>query len=388
MIHPSTSNRSISSTLLGAGLLVLLPFNVSCNEDALVKRSLVNSSGGAAERAPVQSSAGAVAGYPPLVLSIEPWDPPVDVGPDGQLVTTPHYRLHSTLEDGWLSEKIPAFLETALLHYRSAITDLPVPAEPLETYVLGERRQWQAFTRKILPGESGLYLSLGKGGYTTEGLAVLYDIGRWDTLCITAHEGWHQYCQNNFKEMLPAWIDEGIATYMEGCRFDRSSDVATFLPWRNFERFNELRNCYRRGMMYPLFDLITRSPQYFLEEGQEHLLSYYAQVWVLTHFLMEGEGGRHRAGLERLLQDAQKGKLGETLVNSPRLEEIPRRRRTSRAMRGMAEVLVYFDTTIEELESGFRDFIELVVARGSGSSIWRGRSPVPDPVEADSEEGL
>ncbi|HAW96289.1 MAG TPA: hypothetical protein DCX60_08435, partial [Phycisphaerales bacterium] len=159
----------------------------SCNEDALVKRSLVNPTDKATGRAPAQSSAGAVAGYPPLVRSIEPWDPPVDVGPDGQLLTTPHYRLYSTLEDGWLSEKIPAFLETALLHYRSAITDLPAPGEPLETYVLGERRQWQAFTRMILPGESGLYLSLGKGGYTTEGLAVLYDIGRWDTLCITAH---------------------------------------------------------------------------------------------------------------------------------------------------------------------------------------------------------
>ena len=291
MPHPIMNLVPRLSALCGPSLVIVLMVCSSCNQDALVQRSQMDASTPAGERPPLKSSAGAVAGYPPLVLSIEPWDPPVDVGPEGQLVTTPHYLLHSTLEDGWLSEKIPAFLETALLHYRTAITDLPVPNEPLKTYVLGERRQWQAFTRMILPGESGLYLSLGKGGYTTEGLAVLYDIGRWDTLCITAHEGWHQYCQNNFKEMLPAWIDEGIATYMEGCRFDRSSEVATFLPWRNFERFNELRNCYRRGMMYPLFDIISRSPQYFLEQGQEHLLSYYAQVWVLTQYLMEGEGG-------------------------------------------------------------------------------------------------
>lgn len=375
--------RPSASALCGLSLMVVLMACGSCNQDALVKRSQMDASRSSGERTSLKSSAGAVAGYPPLVLSIEPWDPPVDVGPEGQLVTTPHYLLHSTLEDGWLSEKIPAFLETALLHYRTAITDLPVPNEPLKTYVLGERRQWQAFTRMILPGESGLYLSLGKGGYTTEGLAVLYDIGRWDTLCITAHEGWHQYCQNNFKELLPAWIDEGIATYMEGCRFDRSSDVATFLPWRNFERFNELRNCYRRGMMYPLFDLISRSPQYFLEQGQEHLLSYYAQVWVLTQYLMEGEGGRYRPGLERMLQDAQNGTLGRTLLESPRLEEIPRRRRTSRAMRGLAVAMVYFDTTIEDLETGYRDFIELVVARGSGSSIWRGRSPVPQPEKPE-----
>jgi hypothetical protein len=363
-------------------LLTVLFAPFGCAEDSLIRRSRLATPEKTDSESVTQSSAGAVAGYPPLVRSIQPWEPPVDVGPAGQLLVTPHYRLHSTLEDGWLSEKIPAFLETALPHYRSAITDLPVPKEPLETYVLGERRQWQAFTRMILPGESGLYLSLGKGGYTTEGIAVLYDIGRWDTLCITAHEGWHQYCQNNFEETLPAWIDEGIATYMEGCRFDRSSEVATFMPWRNFERFNELRNCYRRGMMYPLFDLISRSPQYFLQQGQEHLLSYYAQVWVLTHYLMEGEGGRYRAGLERLLRDAQQGNLGTTLVQSPRLEEIPRRRRSSRAMRGLAVAMVYFDTTIEDMETGYRDFIELVVARGSGSSIWRGRSPVPDEVPA------
>lgn len=103
---------------------------------------------------------------------------------------------------------------------------------------------------------------------------------------------------------------------------------------------------------------------------------------MLTQYLMEGEGGRYRPGLERMLQDAQKGTLGRTLLESPRLEEIPRRRRTSRAMRGLAVAMVYFDTTIEELEEGYRDFIELVVARGSGSSIWRGRSPVPEPEEA------
>jgi hypothetical protein len=356
---------------------------LGCTQDSLVSRSRGMASEASDDETVARSSAGAVAGYPPMVQSIEPWDPPVDVGPAGQLVTTPHYLLYSTLEDGWLSEKIPAYLETALLHYRTAITDLPVPKEQLETYVLGERRQWQAFTRMMLPGESGLYLSLGKGGYTTEGIAVLYDIGRWDTLCITAHEGWHQYCQNNFKETLPAWIDEGIATYMEGCRFDRSSEVASFMPWRNFERFNELRSCYRRGMMFPLFDIISRSPQYFLQQGQEYLLSYYAQVWVLTHYLMEGEGGRYRPGLERMLKDAQEGTLGRTLIESPRLEEIPRRRRTSRAMRGLAVAMVYFDTTIEELETGYRDFIELVVARGSGSSIWRGRSPVPDDVVSE-----
>ena len=325
------------------------------------------------------SSAGAVSGNPLFVVSSEPWDPPVGGGPSGSLITTPHFLLHSTLEDGWLSEKMPAYLESALEHYRSAIIELPLPDVMMETYILGERSQWQAFTRELLPGEAGLYLSLGKGGFTTQGRAVLYDIGRWDTLCITAHEGWHQYCQNTFKESLPAWMDEGIATYMEGCRFERSYEIPRFMPWRNFERFNELRRCHRRQRMIPISDLLTRSPEYFLQQGRDDLLAYYAQVWALIHFFLEGEGGRYRPMFEAALSDAYNGELGRTLLESPRLGSITQRRRAAKGARGLAVTVVYFNTDLDELQVQFDAFLEEVVARGSGNDIARGRSPLPAP---------
>lgn len=329
------------------------------------------------------SSAGAVAGLPPYVLRVAPWDPPVPEGPDGSIVSTAHYQMYTTLEDGWLDEKMPAFLETALRHYQSSIVELEMPREPLETFIFSERRQWQSFTKRLLPGEAGVYLSLGKGGFTTDAKAVLYDIGRWDTLCITAHEGWHQYAQSVFKESLPAWVDEGLATWMEGCRFERSQEVPTFVPWRNFERFNELRRCARMGRMYPLQDLLTQSPQYFLKSGREHLLAYYAQVWVLMHFLLEGEGGRYRSGVEQLILDAQNGTLGRTLISSPQLGTIPQRRRAAQVARGLSVAIVYFNSDLDELELEYRRFIEKVVARGSGSYIARGRSPIIDNTTSD-----
>ena len=357
--------------LVGSGALIW-----GCQQDDFVSRT----SGVTESPKPTSggSSAGAVSGNPLFVLSTRPWDPPVDVGPTGSVVTTPHYSLHSTLEDGWLSEKMPAYLESALEHYRTAIIDLPLPETSLETFILGERAQWQAFTRKLLPGEAGLYLSLGKGGFTTRGRAVLYDIGRWDTLCITAHEGWHQYCQNTFKENLPAWMDEGIATYMEGCRFERAYDIPRFMPWRNFERFNELRSCYRNKELIPLPELLTRSPEYFLQQGTDELLGYYSQVWALVHFFMEAEGGRYRPAMEDALRDAFNGELGRTLIESPRLGSITNRRRAAKGARGIAVAVVYFNPDLDELQAQFDEFLAQVVARGSGNDIARGRSPLPD----------
>ncbi|MEE2681550.1 MAG: DUF1570 domain-containing protein [Planctomycetota bacterium] len=366
-----------TSNLLSGLLLptfVVLGATIGCQKDEFLKRTS-GTDPLTREASPV-SSAGAVSGNPLFVVSSEPWIPSVGGGPAGSLITTPHYQLHTTLEDGWLSEKMPAYLESALEHYRTAIIELPLPDQLMDTYILGERAQWQAFTRKLLPGEAGLYLSLGKGGFTTRGRAVLYDIGRWDTLCITAHEGWHQYCQNTFQEGLPAWLDEGIATYMEGCRFERSYDIPRFLPWRNFERFYELRTCARRDSFIPLYEILTSSPEAFLREGRNELLAYYAQVWALTHFLMEGEGGRYRPMLEAVLRDAHNGELGRTLLESPRLGSITQRRRAAKGARGLAVALVYFNPDIVELQAQFDAFIEQIVARGSGNDIARGRSPL------------
>lgn len=360
-------------------LLVAMLQGVGCSQGLVTERSHghlpLSETGGGAE-VDDRSSAGAVSGLAPYVLRVAPWDPPVPAGPDGSIVSTAHYRIYTTLEDGWLDEKIPAFLETALGHYRTSIVELSLPRSALETYIFSERRQWQSFTKQLLPGEAGVYLSLGKGGFTTDAKAVLYDIGRWDTLCITAHEGWHQYAQAVLDESLPAWFDEGLATWMEGCRFERSQEVPIFMPWRNFERFNELRRCARTGRMYPLEELLTQSPQIYLKSGREHLLAYYAQVWVLIHFLMEGEGGRYRSGVEQLILDAQDGNLGKTLVSSPQLGTIPQRSRAAKVARGLAVAIVYFNGNLDELELEYRRFIEKVVARGSGSAIARGRSPL------------
>jgi hypothetical protein len=240
----------------------------------------------------------------------------------GECIDVGTHRIHSTLRDPVIRDRLQVFLPTALDHYRSAIMPLPAPDGPIDMFLFGTRSDWLAYTRERLPEEAGMYERLGRGGYTIEGDAVLYDIGRWDTFTIAAHEGWHAYTQRVFRHPLPVWLEEGIACYMEGVRGNPNGAPPTFLPWRNFERFGELRDVVARERFVPLADLVEGTPQDYLRDGRNTLLGYYAQTWALVHFLVEGEGGRYRPGLERLLSDAVEGRI----ASQHHLELEPRRK--------------------------------------------------------------
>ncbi|MFZ9916391.1 MAG: hypothetical protein ACO3IB_13810, partial [Phycisphaerales bacterium] len=136
----------------------------------------------------------------------------------GECIDLGTHRMHSTLVDPVIRERMQVFLPTALEHYRSALIPLPAPDGPIEVFVFGERNDWLAYTRERLPQEAAMYERIGRGGYTIEGDAVLFDIGRWDTFTIAAHEGWHAYTQRVFRHPLPVWLEEGIACFMEGVR--------------------------------------------------------------------------------------------------------------------------------------------------------------------------
>jgi hypothetical protein len=182
------------------------------------------------------------------------------------------------------------FLPTALDHYRSAMVPLPAPDEPIEVFLFGSRTEWLGYTRERLPQEAAMYEKIGRGGYTVEGDAVLYDIGRWDTFTIASHEGWHAYTQRVFRHSLPVWLEEGIACYMEGVRGGVDGAPPTFIPWRNFERFGELRDVVARNRLIPLEELVQGTPQDALANGRTTLLGYYAQVWALGNRAVSAVG--------------------------------------------------------------------------------------------------
>jgi len=298
----------------------------------------------------------------------------------GQIVVTEHYLLHTTMTNERMLTQLAMLMEEAITHYTSALGTLPWPEERMRSFIFERRSEWADHTRERLGAAAGPYLGLGRGGYTTESESVLFNIGREDTFTIAVHEGWHQYTQLVFREQLPVWLEEGIATFMEGNRFRRNAERPVFLPWRNFERYGELRDAARTGRLIPFDELIEGSPQRFLSQGRSSLLTYYAQVWAVVHFLNEGEGGIYRPALLQIIDDAAHGRMVRRLTDSEVLPRGVARRLVGQGRHGRLLIEEYVmrehQIDLATLTLQYESFVRELVSSGSASRIWRGQSPI------------
>ena len=283
--------------------------------------------------------------------------------------------VRSTLRDPMLRDRLLTFVPLMMEHYRTALVPLAAPREAPLLYIFGTRSEWMAYTRLRIPNEAATYEKIGRGGYTIEGESVLYDLGRFDTFTIAAHEGWHAYTQSNFEQPLPVWLEEGIACYMEGVRRTRGEEKLEFMPWRNFERYSELRDAHARKRLIPLESLLADYPQTFLSDGRSALLTYYAQVWALVHFLNEGLDGKYHAGLVRAMSHARDGKIAETLWASSRAGSNGERRQMLARQLGPAVVREYFNPDLAEFTAEFNAYVEDLCANGSWERVFRGDRP-------------
>ena len=288
---------------------------------------------------------------------------------NGIEVDTQHWSIKSSLRSANFLGALPGFYEAALANYRTGLVPLPAPPKRMEACLFGTRDEWARYTQHRLGDDAATYLKMGRGGFTTAGEAVLYDIGPRDTLAIAAHEGWHQYSQTTFRTALPVWLEEGIACYMEGFRMPPGAVVPTFLPWRNAERYSELRSAFRKGRLPSLREFLEGSPQASLAVSRDAQLAYYAQAWALVHFLREGEGGRWRPRLEAALQQAVRG-------------ELPAAART-----GPGFLVVAIEPDFDAFARAYDRFVGALVDANAWDRVIRGESPLEPaspPAEAPS----
>ncbi len=313
---------------------------------------------------PRQSPATAV-----VVLSREPWS---FGAVEGQAIQTPHYRIFTTERDPALVSRLPAFLEGALGHYRSAIVKLPEPRQLMDVYLLDNRPQWRRLARWRLGRAADVYLRMQRGGFAAGGVAYYFDIGPADTFALAAHEGWHQYTQSVFRTPLPAPLEEALATWMEGKRA-RPDGGFDFLPWANLERFDALRRAAGKNALLPLEQLLSLSSAQAIASDAVDPLVYYAQLWALVHFLLEGDEGALRPALGAMLLDAAAGTLhasgpptagaGAAAASSPR-------------SRAAALLIRYTGRPLPALNASYQRFIGRLVTPGARSAIAQGRSPL------------
>ncbi len=276
----------------------------------------------------------------------------------GWTLRTPTHTIHTTVRSKSLEVQLAPFALAALDEQTSALARLPRPTSPIELYVVANRPQWATLTTRMMRDRAPEFLRIDRGGFTTRGTAVLFDIGGRDTLALLAHEHWHAYTQTTFRQPLPTWLEEGLGTYFEGFVTDRAAPGGVrFLPWANVERFDQLRDAEAAGTLMWLPELLVSSPGNMLAAGQDSTLGYYAQLWALVHFLIEHEGGKHRPALERVLKEAATGS--------------PRR------ARGAVELFTReFDGDLNRAQAEYHAFVREVVRVGAKDRIVRGESPI------------
>jgi len=361
--------RALVLSVVGAAIVSALAWSAGCSRPTTVPS---NAASATAPTEPISMSVNA-----PLVVApaVEDWTFEGTPAVPGKAISTTSFRIMTTVASQGMQERLPVFMESALRHYLSAITSLPVPQGQMNLYMMANRPQWERLTQQVMGSEADVYLRIERGGFTARNASVLWDIGRRDTLAISAHEGWHLYTQRAFRDPLPIGLEEGIATFMEGFRWNTNEDdTPSFLPWANGERFWQLRQAASQERLVNIDELLMLSPQDLMGRSTEGALDYYAQVWALTHFLVEGDNGRYRPALEKMLQDAASGRLNATIREKlgPRAASIHNNRR-----RGVDVLSVYTGVPSASLNESYKAFVARIVRTGMWQKIWRGESPIP-----------
>lgn len=304
----------------------------------------------------------------PTILSLEAWD---FNGVKGEIIRTKHYRIYSTESNQAMRRRLAGFMEYALANYRTSLGALPPPPVRLDTYLMDNRQQWERVTKQLMGSQSDQLLSIQRGGYASRGIGVYFDLGLFDTCAIAAHEGWHQYTQRTFRDPLPTWLEEGIATYMEGHTWSNATPV--FRGWANIERFDQLRKAVNKDKLIPLVDLLHTRPQDYVERVDDSLLVYYAQLWALVHFLNEGEQAQYAGSLRRLVQDALEGNIRSRMTAAVGSREA---NAAIASRTGTAAFEAYFGTDLDGAAKSYEQFVRNIVRPGGRQSVVAGRSPI------------
>jgi len=220
----------------------------------------------------------------------------------GHRLLTDHYSIYTTVSDAATLQALPVFMETAHRRYASLLPPRNTSDRQMDCYLFATRAQWERFTRGFTGDQARVYLRIRAGAYTQGDTCVGYYIRRSVTLAVLAHEGMHQYINRHFGRQVPAWLNEGLATYCEN--YDWVGDQPTFAPHTNRFRINNLREALVAGHLLPIDELLDIHAGHVLDSSRTVTVqSYYAQVWSVAMFLRHGPVKAYRTGFKHLLAD-------------------------------------------------------------------------------------
>ena len=209
------------------------------------------------------------------------------------------------------------------------------------------------FTRKHTGLDSSVYLQISRGGYTIHDWYVAYYIGDVSTYSVAAHEGWHQFVAPAFPGPIAAVSGRGIGVHVRG-----GSVVERYLPRFNLslnpERALSLRRVVDAGELFPLSKLITLHAGNIVGLPGIRIEAFYAENWAFARYLWEGDNGKNRPALERLLADTAAGTIYDP-TGSLRLAYLGW---NPAGVRPLLEH--YLGEDLPTIESGYQQFIHKV----------------------------
>ncbi len=236
---------------------------------------------------------------PPIHVDKQDW--PAG-GPTGKRLITEHWDIRTTIRDEGFLDLLPEFMEATYRQYDKLFPNMEKKDQrPLRVFLFQTRGEWDAFSVRLFPHKARVYRKIRQGAYCEKDMPVAYYLGRARTLSVLAHEGLHAYVYRYFRGHLPAWLNEGLATYCE-C-FEYTEDGPKFTPKRNEFRLNSLRNALGAKTLIPLRELLGTHAGKVIQGTTPGVYAYYSQAWALMVFLRYGENGKYSRRFDGLLED-------------------------------------------------------------------------------------
>lgn len=210
----------------------------------------------------------------------------------GTKLDTQHFTIFTTVTDPTFHEAAVQLAEAQYERFSELIG--MEPKQKMIVYIFSSPRQWAAFTQhRFSPELAGAYLRIRNGGYTSNDIAALYMMGRYATLTVMAHELWHLYLNlAAVSEPVPAWINEGLASYFEAHEWDGKTPV--FTPTKNLFRREQLSLALAQNRLFTLKELLNTNAGVVCRGSQERVLIYYAQLWGMIVYLQDPASPYHK----------------------------------------------------------------------------------------------
>lgn len=194
-------------------------------------------------------------------------------------VDLPHFTLFSnadcarTLEVGAGLERFRSLLETIAEGVKTE------PSLPSRVYVFRDSQSFEDYRGRS--GIAGYFIETSDESY----IAINASAGQ-EPLRVICHEYVHQFLRENFPG-TPLWLSEGLAEFYSTFQ-ETGSTVQVGQP---IPRHLEV---LRRGRWIPmerLFEITPRSREYNVRDW---MTDFYAESWVVTHYLIGSDQMRRR----------------------------------------------------------------------------------------------